>query len=139
MPPLIRALLEAFHEDAGAEEPRVDQSGRAFMWVYNHEEPLCDPAFIMQAAIQTDLALEALMGERGRFGLETVERLANEAGIEDAKSFYDERCRALHDTVTPEVMRDALKRARSMIAKDAWRARRIIAGSPGLDHAQVED
>ena len=55
------------------------------------------------------------------------------------KSFYDERCRALHETVTPEVLRDALKRARSMIAKDAWRVRRIIAGSPGLDQAQVED
>ena len=120
MPPLIRALLEVFLDDAGVFLVRVDSDGR----IWEDGEQLSDPAFMMQAAIQADLALEAMTGERGRFGLETVERLANEAGIEDAKSFYDERCRTLHDTITPEVLRDALKRARSMIAKDARRTNR---------------
>jgi hypothetical protein len=114
MPPLIRALMEAFLEDAGVHEPRVDQSGRVVHLVYDREEQLRDPAFIMQAAIQTDLALEVLTGERPRFGRETVERLSNQAGIDDTEGFYQERRGILHDSVSPELLRDALKRARRM-------------------------
>ena len=125
MPSLIRALLEAFLDDAGVFLVHVDSDGRIWESANGEQyEQLRDPAFIMQAAVQADLALEALVGKRGTFGQETIERLANEAGIEDAKCFYDERCGILHETMTPEVLRDALKRARSIIAKDEWRTNR---------------
>ena len=122
MPPLLRALLEAFLDDAGVFLVRVDSDGRIWESANGEQyEQLRDPAFVIQAAVQADLALEALIGKRGTFGQETIERLANVAGIEDTESFYQERCRILHETVTPEVLRDALKRARYMMAKDAWR------------------
>jgi hypothetical protein len=125
MPPLLRALLEAFLDDAGVAFVRVGSDGRIWESANGEQyEQLRHPAFVIQAAVQADLALEALIGKRGTFGQETIERLANVAGIEDTEGFYQERCRILHETVTPEVLRDALKRARSIVAKDEWRTNR---------------
>jgi hypothetical protein len=122
MPPFLRALLEAFLDDAGVFLVHVDSDGRIWESADGEQyEQLRDPAFVIQAAVQADLALEALIGKRGAFGEETIERLANLAGIEDTEGFYQERCRILHETVTPEVLEDALKRARPMIVDGGWR------------------
>jgi hypothetical protein len=120
MPPLLRALLEAFLYDAGVFFVRVDSDGRIWESGYGDQyEELRDPAFIMQAAVQADLALEVLMGKRGTFGRDTIERFADVAGIEDTEGFYQERCRIVHEDVTPEVLQDAMERARAILAENA--------------------
>ena len=125
MPPLIRALLETFLDDAGVWEVRVDPDGS----VWEDGERLRDPAMIAQAAVQVDLALEALTGERSRLGRKVMERLAHDAGIELPKGVYQKRRRVLHDTITPELLRDALKRARRMTWHSARAARNTAVRS----------
>jgi hypothetical protein len=127
VPPLIRGLLGAFLFEAGY-LGMVDADGTIWeeRWRSFGSRNAAD---LIRAAAQTALALEVLIGQRGTLALELIKRLANVAGIDDAQSVHDAVRDTLHvDDLPDRVLRDGLKRARQIIAREG-RRNKLTRGS----------